>query len=64
MLLKGGGGGRDELTVAAQSTLPAVRTEALEGVHAIDTGPPVSTGVTDTVVYICNSKEEEVRLMD
>lgn len=44
--------GAEGLTEVAESTLPAVRTEALEGVHSIDAGPSVSTGVADAVVDI------------
>lgn len=42
----------EELTEVAESTLPAVRTEALKGVHAIDASPSIPTGVVDAVVNI------------
>ena len=52
--------GADRLTEVAESTLPAVRTEALEGVHTIDAGPSVSTRVVDAVVYIWKSNREKL----
>lgn len=33
-------------------TLPAVRTEALKGVHPVNAGPSVSAGVADAVINI------------
>ncbi len=42
----------EELTEVAESTLPAVRTEALKGVHAIDAGASIFTGVVNAVVDV------------
>lgn len=53
MLQRQGHIGGGELTVVAESTLPAVRTDALKGVHPIDAGPSICTGAADAVVNIC-----------
>lgn len=42
----------EELTEVAQSTLPAVWTDALKGVQSVDAGPSVSTGVADAVINV------------
>lgn len=44
--------GGEGLTEVTESTLPAIRTEALKGVHSVNAGPSVSTGVADAVVNI------------
>lgn len=44
--------GDERLTDVAESTLPAVRTDALKGVHAIDACPSIPTHAADTVVNI------------
>lgn len=41
-----------KLTEVTEFALPAVGTKALEGVHSIDAGPSISTGVADAVVDI------------
>lgn len=41
-----------ELTEVTESTLPAVGTDALKGVHAIDAGASTPTGAADAVVNI------------
>jgi len=42
----------EELTEVAELTLPAIRTEALKGVHPVNAGPSVSAGVADAVINI------------
>lgn len=44
--------GVEELTEIAERTLPAVRAEALKGVHAVDAGAAVPAGAADAVINI------------
>lgn len=48
-----------------ESTLPAVRTQALKGVHSVDAGPTILTRVADAVVDIFMTVDAaETRITD
>lgn len=55
--LKVSEGDHDKLTGVAQSTLPAIRTEALVGVESVNAGPSIATGVAGAVIDILRGKQ-------
>lgn len=46
----------EELTAVAELPLPAVRTEALEGVDPVDAGPSIPAGVAGAVIDVCRKR--------